>query len=1234
MIMKMHYNHVAIEDRIVNLNQGDYQRLCEAFLYKLGYHNVYALGSFSGTTKTTPGTPDAFVPQSNGKYVFCEVTTQKRSLTTKILADLKKCIDEVSLGIKTSKIEKLFYFHTSTNLNVDQIEKINCFCEDNHIPFVMYNPTDLALKIQNEYRSLSTEYLNLPLDTNQILDVEDFADVHDRNDLTAKIQIPFLFREKELKEIKESFNTCKVVLLTGDAGVGKTRLAWEIANQFKCTGGCHVYCIKNNGCSLHEDFQISFEQPGKYFLLIDDANEVNELVFILNYCNDRKYNVKILATVRNYACENVFNIVQQYANSVIVSLARFTDDEIKEFLRKNLNILNDAYIDQIVKICEGNPRLAYIAGEYAKKEGTLASINDSSKFYTAYYTKYFSETKLSTNKQLLKTACIMSIVSGIQLDSLSYLTPFFTLFEISEESFKECIHNLNNSEVINIQSNVTRIVEQSLANYVLYYTFIEKKIISISDFIKDCFLQFQSTVINSINMILSLFYTDVVKDYICSEVNIVWEYFEQKDASTYEKFILAFHSINPIKALCYINSLIVSSQGNSIPIENIDFDKFTSYENDKILALLSGYRNTDEVLTAVELIIKYTLTNPSVVKQAYSVLISHYIIEKESYEQDYRVENAVVEILVKYFSNEIIQQLFIAVSSYLLQLFFSHSRDDRKMTISIYSGIIVLTEGSKKYRGQIWNKLKEVCADKKYVSQIIKLLRGYYSGWNSKVRNDLLEFDKQYVVELVKLLPNEYRITKASIANGLISRWNLHKVTSINCFEDDIAIPEWHIRNVFTGINSERVWSDNLRGYRRSLINEFFKRGDDIFSTVKIIDCIAKEVPDEKIYLYEGLVDAADILTDNNELLITFIKACMSCSEIIYTVPDRLLCKLFARNSVDDIYNLLFTECDNNQYLWEYAFFVCLPEEKVTIHYYNLFIEVITDVIKQRYSISSFLILDKFIIQVSAVYCNVANIIIENSEKPDFSPLFYEKNPDSLLQLFESDEKLLKNVYFFSIKYNHNIDRDGKYIIYFINQDINWLYQYMDFVIADTKYLAYDDEHERLSGCWMLDNWKEIFDFLFYSSTKKERVEYDFSFSFMHNLFSPVGIDYQDLRQRQKEWFLHIITDNFSDEEKVVSIFELISQFDENMRIECIKHLLSLNTNVSVFKKLTLVNQNECWMGSDIPILVKKKNFYKKLMTYISEIQYLAHKTYIKEMIDYYDQRIEKSKTQQFLGYF
>ena len=83
-------NIESIKQKILQLDAGSFQNLCDSYLYKTGYPSIVSLGGEAGTRKTTLGTPDTYFIASNGKYVFVEYTTQRTNLFAKISDDLEK----------------------------------------------------------------------------------------------------------------------------------------------------------------------------------------------------------------------------------------------------------------------------------------------------------------------------------------------------------------------------------------------------------------------------------------------------------------------------------------------------------------------------------------------------------------------------------------------------------------------------------------------------------------------------------------------------------------------------------------------------------------------------------------------------------------------------------------------------------------------------------------------------------------------------------------------------------------------------------------------------------------------------------------------------------------------------------------------------------------------------------------------------------------------------------------
>lgn len=73
--------------------------------------------------------------------------------------------------------------------------------------------------------------------------------------------------------------------MVGKAGVGKTRLSLEVAKDFGNKFGYKVFCIKSMDLSISEDVAAYMENAGKYLFLIDDANELVGLKYVLEYIN-------------------------------------------------------------------------------------------------------------------------------------------------------------------------------------------------------------------------------------------------------------------------------------------------------------------------------------------------------------------------------------------------------------------------------------------------------------------------------------------------------------------------------------------------------------------------------------------------------------------------------------------------------------------------------------------------------------------------------------------------------------------------------------------------------------------------------------------------------------------------------------------------------------------------------------------------------------------------------------
>ena len=77
-------NIESIKQKILQLDAGSFQNLCDSYLYKTGYPSIVSLGGKAGTQKTTLGTPDTYFITPNEGYILVEYTTQLTGIFEKI----------------------------------------------------------------------------------------------------------------------------------------------------------------------------------------------------------------------------------------------------------------------------------------------------------------------------------------------------------------------------------------------------------------------------------------------------------------------------------------------------------------------------------------------------------------------------------------------------------------------------------------------------------------------------------------------------------------------------------------------------------------------------------------------------------------------------------------------------------------------------------------------------------------------------------------------------------------------------------------------------------------------------------------------------------------------------------------------------------------------------------------------------------------------------------------------
>ena len=1218
-----------VQNKILELEGGAFQKLFDEYLYKrFGFNNIQTLGVQLGTNKSKKGVPDSYVQTENGKYILINYGTIQKNYVKKMIEDVLSNVNDETIPFGSAQISKIICGHASTNITIEDRVQIKEAAKDVEVELIGIDTLshDLCLR----YPHIAKSHLGISIDTNQFFDVEDFAEEYDSRKLNAPLKCEFHYRESLFNEICESIDENLVTILTGASGVGKTRLALEVCRKKK--EEYTVYCILNNGNFLYEDIKYYIDKPGKYLLMLDDANLLERIGDILAqlFLKSKDYKIRILITVRDYASDAVISKVKRIANPNpnIVRVEVFEKEEIRNILVENLGIKNIDYLNQISEIANGNARLAYLAGINALNKG-YPSIRNAEDIFREYYGDVLSDTNLSQSDILV--LFMITIAGNVREDKNQFYNDLKNHYG-NMLTEKESVEKLYDLELIDwFKHKIKKISDQSLGNYILYRVLWEKKLINLEEFINWTFPRYKNKVVYTLNTLISIFHsTDLMKEVERSIIS-AWETAPQEQ---FTEYLESFNLINQEKSLAYIKDYISQQKQTDFDLRlyNLESLDKTNQVTNIIIKVLGGFKYTENFELSIELLLIYFKKRPDLIEDFFFVINHNFLFDKDSDNYRYFKETTLLKKLWEATNegsnyNETI--LYIKVAEKALELERSFTEYDVNNQTIIY---VVLTLGFnnevKELRNQIWRKLGVLKKNREYreiINNIVikvyaRRLKGedahYFlkSDFDAIISNYIDETNidfydakildkyetsfRQLGIKLGKNIPNPMANPEFKMYKLLSCRENVFSSSEEN---------DKRLENIGTGIS----------GYSINDYKEMFM----------LFDSLEREIGKSNCWeIQAGLDTIFELLEKDINRYIEVLSLYFETDTPLGLLGVKQVIFLLNSKGYHETYKLIDKFNFSRKVEWLNHIWENINETEITqeiVQDYKKFLKSDWESkVECLPSIDRLFIygsrdpeLKEFLIGKIIESSKLSEVLLNN--------VYLEEDINLLISIFGENIDNLILIYLQAIKINPHVDYKGDFFAKIFLQNPSIWDEYVKAI--NNNEIPEEYVHNIINLIWKDDDWRKNIDYAYsvFAGNRRDYIGRLVDLLFIKN-------DDEKITSRQKRWLSDKIKNTAINIDQCKKILGIIATVREDWKLEFILKFLKYNKNIADFKKIYLFSKSEFWSGSQIPGLLEKIKFLKSLKELLKGIDYIEHKKYVGDSIRDLEKEIEKAELDDY----
>lgn len=1249
-------HYLQIQNALSQIEGGKFQTIVNKIIYNEGYSGINEYGSVTGTDKTKIGTPDTFVLQLDGKFIFVEITSEtdktvkKTGILKKIKSDIAKDLDSGKTGIPHDKISKIIYFYLE-KLSPAQVNEIQELTTEQSVPLDLWSGERIAHTLDAEYPAIALEELGIAVDSGQFLLPHDFIVQYNKDKLAAPVDTILLGREKELVNGIELLEKSRILTITGDAGAGKTRFALALQAEYKrIHSETAVYCIRDKSINITDDLQKYVEAWNNLLIFIDDANRYSDLRQFVEFAQNspKGKKIKLLLTVRKYAESDVKNICSKVKEYATLKINNLDHETFKKLITENFDITNPLYIERIEKISNRNARLCVLCCRVAKEEKRFDSISNIARLYDALFSNVLNDIGKQEDKLFLRTAAILSAYQTIDIENNEQWTEINQLINIEKQQFKDFLIDLFHRELADKYGNsVFKITDQTLATYLVYIVFFKEEYISFKQLFSLFFPSHIQLLTEIINPVCQCFDFNKTKQIISP---VIADKFTELKQNNNEKDIIRlakpYHIFIEEEILEYMTDKIAE-----MPLKNEEdnMEKYDELSERPAFFSILVECNSSNILNAVKqllILVERTPYFDSKIQKLFSE--GRFSLSEYSEPTGFSREQLIETVFWTYYVDKKTQQatdFYYALAKSWLGTFFTSASDISRNEISFYRFGMSFCEKTCTFRHIIWTHLAELAENEQ--KSFFFFLKQYETAVHQSVSQELIADDLSQVIPILQNIPEKQQLFYYLILDNLNEALEVQK----------LKLPEDLLEQYMDGYTEIYKILRPVKGQSREIgivtamyqnpdVCTYFKNAnaDKYILFLKQAEFVQKTLTelDRRNEIQDGINSVFyDLSTKPASIIYEVIDKYLDTDDCLH-LDGIVLSFIIPRIQPTILYEILRKHIFPGIETWQLSFFIYIQKEDIRKEY----TEEILTLLKSRvypniWNFNFLLAYEQFdsVFIVKALQNMFTSYL---KEKKDCSMLInfimHSQDIDKNLSKFIQQNPQLFFAVYLELKMSHYddyFDYNKQILNMLIDQDKQFIKMYMNRISENKQYVH--PVSCPFTCIWDRADYNGLVDMacdFYFSELGINNQENYYHREFLMELFSPAQDETVKSKQNRKQYVLSFIEKYTSSSVRMTFIGKIIADNFYSDQYEYVQNFLAENKNPADFENfINAVAMPESFTFDSLSNTYKNfKESLQKLLPLCNTTDLYRQKLYITRRIDALQKQIRKEERNEFSG--